>query len=260
MYQVTKYRDGQVSASVGRNHYLDVVISGRTYEDLFVAASVKESWDYKTRAMSDTSSRLTIKCLIGQRSDRRFKESGSFDLKVIAGFINSMNFDTVEILHPHSSVALALINNSKEGDYERFVWKSIALEEATVLTSDKVVLISPDAGAYKSVHLIAEEFSRPMVPANKVRIDGEPQIVVQGDVKDKTCLIVDDIADGGRTFIELAKKLKDAGAKRVALYVTHGMFHYGFEEIFKHIDHVYCTDSYGFHSEPNVTQFSLSNE
>ena len=33
-----------------------------------------------------------------------------------------------------------------------------------------------------------------------------------------------DICDGGRTFIELAKVLKDNGAKRVTLYVTHGIF------------------------------------
>jgi ribose-phosphate pyrophosphokinase len=46
---------------------------------------------------------------------------------------------------------------------------------------------------------------------------------VIGDVKSKTCVIVDDIIDSGGTIINAAKALKDRGAKEVYVYITHGV-------------------------------------
>ena len=47
---------------------------------------------------------------------------------------------------------------------------------------------------------------------------------VIGDVKGKTCIIVDDIIDSGGTIVNAAKALKDRGAKEVYVYITHGVF------------------------------------
>lgn len=55
-------------------------------------------------------------------------------------------------------------------------------------------------------------------------------------------LIVDDICDGGGTFVGLAKELRAAGATRVYLYVTHGIFSKRLP--LEGIDHVYTTDSF----------------
>ena len=46
---------------------------------------------------------------------------------------------------------------------------------------------------------------------------------VIGDVKGKTCVIVDDIIDSGGTIINAAKALKNRGAKEVYVYITHGV-------------------------------------
>ena len=46
---------------------------------------------------------------------------------------------------------------------------------------------------------------------------------VIGDVKDQTCIIVDDIIDSGGTIVNAAKALKDRGAKEVYVYITHGV-------------------------------------
>ena len=61
-------------------------------------------------------------------------------------------------------------------------------------------------------------------------------------VKGKKCLIVDDICDGGGTFVGSAKLLIEAGADRVDLYVTHGIFSKGIP--IHCIDHVWTTNSY----------------
>lgn len=63
---------------------------------------------------------------------------------------------------------------------------------------------------------------------------------VYGDVKDKVVLIIDDICDGGRTFIELGKVLKERGASKVILYVTHGIFSQGKQVFEGIIDEVYA--------------------
>jgi len=87
-------------------------------------------------------STLTIYCLIGQRSDRRFNEKESFDLKIISNFINSMKFDKVQILHPHSPISLALIDNSEKTSHFSFV-------EKVYNSIGKPVLVSPDLGYIK---------------------------------------------------------------------------------------------------------------
>ena len=249
-YDIKKFKDGQVAAKILEEGNLDVKIRGNSYEDLFTIAAIKEAWDADNSMNKTAISSLTIYCLIGQRSDRRFNPKESFDLKVIANFINSMKFDKVEILHPHSPISLALIENSSKLSHFPYVKKAFE-------TIGNPVLVSPDAGAYKTTHEIAEKLEADLVPSNKVRIDGAPVISIQGEVKEKDCLIVDDLADGGRTFKFLAEALKKQGAVKVYLYVTHAQFNYGFEELKQTIDHVYCTNSYKDIDDGFVTQFRV---
>ncbi|MCD8399753.1 ribose-phosphate pyrophosphokinase [Tenacibaculum finnmarkense] len=249
-YEIKKFNDGQVTAKILEKGNLHVKIRGNTYEDLFRIASIKEAWDAENRLHKTATAILTMYCLIGQRSDRRFNEKESFDLKVIANFINSMGFDKVEILHPHSSISLALIDNSVELKSYEYVKKAYHV-------IGNPVLISPDAGAYKTTHEIAEKLEADLIPSNKVRIAGAPKITIQGAVKNKECLIVDDLADGGRTFNFLAKELKNQGATKVFLYVTHGQFNYGFDELKENINHIYCTNSYKDITDDFVTQFKV---
>jgi ribose-phosphate pyrophosphokinase len=248
-YKVNKFRDQQVAAKILEEGDLHIKIRGNTYEDLFKVAAVKDAWDVDLRNKTN-SSILTIYCLIGQRSDRRFHPNESFDLKIISKFINSMKFDKVEILHPHSAVALALINNSTEISCFEYVQQ--AYNEI-----GNPVLVSPDAGAYKTTHFFAEKLNADIIPSNKVRINGIPQIKIQGEVNQKNCLIVDDLADGGRTFKLLAAELKKQGANKVFLYVTHGQFNFGFEELKEAINHIFCTNSYRDINDNFVTQFKV---
>jgi ribose-phosphate pyrophosphokinase len=249
-YEIKKFHDGQVASKIIEKGDLEVALRGNSYEDLFNAAAIKEAWDANSIENKNRHAILTIYCLIGQRSDRRFNENESFDLKVIADFINSMNYDEVRILHPHSDISIALIKNAKRISHFEFV-------EKVYNELDTPVLVSPDAGAYKATHEIAEKLNADLIPSNKVRVDGAPLISIQGDVKGKDCLIVDDLADGGRTFKFLAEELKNQGANKVFLYVTHAQFNYGFEELMESIDHIYCTNSFRDLDNDYVTQYQV---
>ena len=249
-YEIKKFKDGQVTAKIIESGNLDIKIRGNSYEDLFRVATIKEAWDTENATNKNAIATLTIFCLIGQRSDRRFNKGESFDLKIICKFINDMNFDKVSILHPHSPISLALIDNSEKISHFEFVEKAYN-------AIGNPVLVSPDAGAYKTTHEIAEALNADLVPSNKVRVNGAPVISIQGDVKDKECLIVDDLADGGRTFKFLAEALKEQGASKVYLYVTHSQFNYGFDELKESIDHIYCTNSYKNIEDDFVTQYNI---
>lgn len=248
-YEIKEYDDEQVTAVIGTGSELRVTIRGNSYSSLFQAASIKEAWDSDVRNKGKATY-LKILCLIGQRSDRRFHANESFDLKVIANFINSMGYDRVGIFHPHSDVALALINNSYRITPFGYI-------QNTYRTLQHPILVSPDAGAYKYLYSIANEMNAELIAANKVRVGGEPIITVEGDIAGKDCLIVDDIADGGRTFHYLAEQLKLNKARNVYLYVTHGMFHYGFEMLEQYIDGIYCTNSYQNIEHRLVTQYEV---
>lgn len=249
-YEIKKFKDGQVAAKITEGGDLDLRVRGNSYEDLFSIASIKEAWDAADTTSKTNKASLTLYSLIGQRSDRRFKPNESFDLKVIANFLNSLSFDQVNIFHPHSPIALALINKSKALSPFSYIEKAYH-------TLNNPILVSPDAGAYKTSHEIAERLKANLVPSNKVRVNGEPQISIQGEVKGQECLIIDDLADGGRTFYQLAKALKEQGASKVYLYVSHAQFHYGFEELKQSIDHIYCTNSYKDIEDEFVTQYKI---
>ena len=64
------------------------------------------------------------------------------------------------------------------------------------------------------------------------------------DLNNIPCIICDDIADGGSSFIYAAKELKNKNAGDLYLFVTHGIFSYGTEELRKYFKKIYTTNSF----------------
>lgn len=217
-----------------------------SYTDLFYIRAIADILNNK--GVGCKHYKLFIPCMFGQRSDRRFSEFQSFDLKLITDIINECGFGRIEILDPHSDVTLALIENSEKISSFEYVEKAIKhyhdWNAAHHNGSVDPILVSPDAGAFKKVFEYGEKLGLEVVGANKFR-DKEGKVTLKfiGDVKDKVCFIVDDLCDGGYTFITLAKALKEQGAREVYLYVTHGIFSKGFTELTENIRHIYTTNS-----------------
>lgn len=183
------------------------------------------------------------------RQDRVMVKGEPLSIRVFAQIINSCNFESVTVLDPHSDVGPALIDRIQIDTNHEFV--KLALHDLHLkgIDHDQIAVISPDAGAYKKIYKTCEsaQFTGSLVLCNKVRNLKTGEIInmsFDGDVTDKVCLIIDDICDGGRTFIELGNQLKSRGAKSVILIVTHGIFSYGTEPLVGVIDSVYSTDSF----------------
>lgn len=181
------------------------------------------------------------------RQDRVCVEGEALGAAVMAKFINDMCFDNVIIWDAHSDVTPALLNNVTNVSQLDIVKRSQAITHG--LTSGEITLVSPDAGASKKTLNIAETFDGipDVITAQKKRNLKTGRIIkteVTGDVAGKDLLIVDDICDGGTTFVEVAKVLKTKGAKSVSLFVTHGIFSKGLSVFDGLIDVIYTSDAF----------------
>lgn len=177
------------------------------------------------------------------RQDRVCDEGESLSIAVFAQLINSCGFRAVKIHDPHSDVTPALINNCVIVDqFEVFAKVKLSWSDT--------ILVAPDAGAVKKVHDFAKRVgAKGILPFNKVREMSTGRILgIQwsGEIDNSAeYFVLDDICDGGRTFIELAQPLNNVA--KLELAVTHGIFSKGAEVLAEHYDHVYTTNS--FHGE-----------
>lgn len=195
------------------------------------------------------------------RQDRVCVEGEALGAAVMANFINMLEFSKVTIWDAHSDVSPALLNNIENVEQTTLLTKCKDLSDR--LATGELTLISPDAGASKKTIKIAEKFNGEpeVIQAQKVRNLKTGEIIkteILGDVKGKKVLIADDICDGGRTFVELAKELKRNGATEVSLFITHGIFSKGLAVFKGLIESIYTTDSFRQASEfTNDTNIKL---
>lgn len=190
------------------------------------------------------------------RQDRVCNEGEALSIKVMASLINGLNCHSVTILDPHSDVTAALIERVRIVLQSELVSRFGEVKE--LLQSNEVTLLAPDAGAEKKVRavantLLAEGIESDVAYASKSRDVRTGHIIktnIPGDVAGKNYLIVDDICDGGGTFINLARELKAQGSEDIYLYVTHGIFSKGLEPLKEVLSHVYCQHSFTKFSEP----------
>ena len=163
------------------------------------------------------------------RQDKHISNNETFALRPFAKLLNSLDFYWVQIMDPHSRGALVLIKNSNA------IYPIHKVTDAFTATRSDLVCY-PDKGAVEKYAEMYRPYTGSWVYGEKVRDQLTGKIIsysFEGDVQDKNVLIVDDIADGGATFILLAKALKDAGAREVNLFVTHGIFSKGVDVLFE---------------------------
>lgn len=185
-------------------------------------------------ARPEAKFKLNLGYLPYARQDRVCSKGESFSLKVFCNLINSLNFDTVYVTDCHSIVGLALLNNVKEKTQTKAALEFFADKRSFIDSIDLVV--APDAGASKKALEFSSAIKKPLVQCLKVRTDRGINVTLMGSVDEANVLVIDDIVDGGGTFIPLAEALKEAKSKH--LYVTHGIFSKGKEMLNEHYDSV----------------------
>jgi ribose-phosphate pyrophosphokinase len=249
----TKFPDGQQAVTIenpdqAQGRSVTIVSSIKSFLDLELIISANQA----LLEAGATETHLYAPYFLGARSDRKFGEGQSNYLKtVICPIVNSQKFKTVTILDPHSDVLEACLDGFRKITNVNFAKAAIRH-----INGKSPVLVSPDAGALKKIYDVAKAAEiGDVIVANKVRELLTGKIIrtevpgLDQEPGQKEFIICDDICDGGRTFIEIAKAIREERPKaifndKIYLVVTHGIFSAGTDEILNHIDAVYSTDSY----------------
>ena len=90
---------------------------------------------------------------------------------------------------------------------------------------DNVICVSPDIGGVERTRALSRRINVGIAIIDKRRsAPGKSEVMnVIGNIKNKTCVIVDDIIDSGGTIVNAANALKEKGAKEVYVYITHAV-------------------------------------
>ncbi len=178
------------------------------------------------------------------RQDRVMVPGEPLSLKIYTQLINAQQYDRVIVFDPHSDVTTALLNNVQVVANDFFI--KMVLEK---INDPNICLVAPDAGAMKKIFQLAGQLNvSEIITCEKKRDLNNGELscfkIHADDLKNKTCLIVDDICDGGRTFMGIAKVLKNKNAGKIFLAVSHGIFSDGFEKLNGILDGIFSTDSF----------------
>lgn len=191
-------------------------------DELFAIYCIKRHIDDNANGRNITT-KLQLDYIPNARQDRVKNPEDIFTLKYFAEVINSMKFSSVEVLDPHSNVAPALLNNVVvKNPADKIADAYLRLQKQT--GGSTILMFYPDEGACKRYSGL---FATPHAFGIKNRnwetgeiegisVFGNTELIAGNDI-----LIIDDICSKGGTFYHSAKKLKELGANRVYLFVTH---------------------------------------
>lgn len=234
-YNIIQFPDGEphiILENIDRKDDVAVVCRVCNPTDLFILMQVGDILNRRGVLF-----RLDIVYLMSMRMDRVMSYNESFSLNVVAQVINDMFPQAVHVLEPHSHKTQDLIDEywgdiqSPKPNFEGYLW------------------VYPDKGAYQRYDGSAST----QVLCSKVRdiatgkLSGfkieNPEILEEFD--DKPLVVLDDLCDGGGTFVGIAKELRKAAPNRkLSIYVTHMVNPKGILNLSENYDEVYFTNSY----------------
>ncbi|HCG70325.1 MAG TPA: ribose-phosphate pyrophosphokinase [Gammaproteobacteria bacterium] len=179
------------------------------------------------------------------RQDRRPRSARvAISAKVVADMISTVGIDRILTVDLHADQIQGFFNIPVDNIYG----SPVLVDHITAQRYENPIVVSPDVGGVVRARAIAKQIDdldlaiidkrRPQANVTKV-------MNVIGDVKGKTCIMVDDIVDTAGTLCTAAEALKDEGAAAVVCYITHAVFSGpAIERIGNsHIDRMVVTDT-----------------
>ena len=156
------------------------------------------------------------------RQDRKVAPRTSISAKVVSNLISMAGANRVVTVDLHAGQIqgffdIPVDNLFTTPLFARFIKKSFK--------NKKLICVSPDVGGVQRTRGLATKLKTDLAIIDKRRPKpGKSQVMnLIGDVRGKTCLIVDDIIDSGGTIVNAAEVLKRKGATEIYVFITHGV-------------------------------------
>jgi ribose-phosphate pyrophosphokinase len=197
------------------------------------------------------------------RQDRRPRSARvAISAKVVADMISAVGIDRILTVDLHSDQIQGFFNIPVDNVYG----SPVLVDHVLTKNYENPIVVSPDVGGVVRARAIArqiDELDLAIIDKRRPQANESKVMNVIGDVKGKTCILVDDIVDTAGTLCTAAEALKDEGAIRVVSYITHPVFSgQAIERIAKsHLDEMVVTDTIPLSEEAQhcdkITQLSL---
>jgi len=156
------------------------------------------------------------------RQDRKVVPRTSISAKLVSNLITKAGADRVVTVDLHAGQIQGFFDIPVDN---LFATPIFARHVKKNIKGKNIICVAPDVGGTERARALGKILGVELAIVDKRRPKpGQSKVMnVIGNVKDKTCIIVDDIIDSGGTIVNAAKALKDRGAKEVFVYITHGV-------------------------------------
>ncbi|HXG80150.1 MAG TPA: ribose-phosphate pyrophosphokinase [Methyloceanibacter sp.] len=156
------------------------------------------------------------------RQDRKPGPRTPISAKLVANMIDRAGADRVLTLDLHAGQIQGFFDIPTDN---LFAAPVMVQDIKQVFPTDNIMVVSPDVGGVVRARGLAKRIDAPLAIIDKRRErPGDSEVVnVIGNVKGRTCILVDDIVDSGGTLVNAAEALLDHGANQVTAYITHGV-------------------------------------
>jgi ribose-phosphate pyrophosphokinase len=178
------------------------------------------------------------------RQDRRTRSARvAITAKVVANMLQGVGVDRVLTMDLHSDQIQGFFDIPVDNIYS----SPILLGDIWKRNHPNLMVVSPDVGGVVRARAIAKRLECELAIIDKRR--PKPNVAkvmnIIGDVKGRTCIIMDDLVDTANTLCEAAGALKEHGAKKVMAYCTHAVLSGSAAERVTHsaLDELVVTDT-----------------
>ena len=156
------------------------------------------------------------------RQDRKVVPRTSISAKLVSNLITNSGADRVVTLDLHSGQIQGFFDIPVDN---LFATPIFARHIKRKIKTKNMICVAPDVGGTARARALGKMLNVGLAIVDKRRPAPGKSVVMNviGNVKDKTCIIVDDIIDSGGTIVNAAKILKQRGARDVHVYVSHGV-------------------------------------
>lgn len=171
---------------------------------------------------------------------------------VISPIINSLNFSSVKTYNLDISYLKNVIHNL-QNDYNNelliFSLSKIYFREALIDMLDKFVILTTNAESYKTVIGITEKIGKMNIECAINLLHPNTKEILKSfcsknDFENKDVIIIDDFLDGGTKVNKIAQEIKNNNVGNIYLIATHGVFLYGFSELYLNFKKVFTSNSH----------------
>ena len=156
------------------------------------------------------------------RQDRKVVPRTSISAKLVSNLITKAGADRVVTVDLHAGQIQGFFDIPVDNLFATPIFGRHAKKN---IKSKNIICVAPDVGGTERARALGKYLNANLAIVDKRRpAPGKSKVMnVIGNVRDKTCIIVDDIIDSGGTIVNAAKALKDRGAREVFVYITHGV-------------------------------------